>query len=187
MRRAVNFAAAHDLLTAVRGGGHSQSGQSGCNGGIVIDLSADTRRGGRPDRPGGARRGRCSARPARPRSARLWARNSRRHRGRHRSRGTHPGGRCWAHRPQVRADLRQPPGSGARDRGWPLAPGERAGESGSALGATGRRRQLRRRHDVRVSAPRSQPDRVRRDAQISICRCARGAPRLRGLHRRGAR
>jgi FAD/FMN-containing dehydrogenase len=39
VRRAVNFAAAHDLLTAVRGGGHSQSGQSGCNGGIVVDLS----------------------------------------------------------------------------------------------------------------------------------------------------
>jgi FAD/FMN-containing dehydrogenase len=39
VRRAVNFAAAHGLLTAVRGGGHSQSGQSGCNGGIVVDLS----------------------------------------------------------------------------------------------------------------------------------------------------
>src|ERR1700688_2176401 len=30
VRRAVNFAAAHGLLTAVRGGGHSVSGQSGC-------------------------------------------------------------------------------------------------------------------------------------------------------------
>ncbi|HLY52017.1 MAG TPA: FAD-binding protein, partial [Steroidobacteraceae bacterium] len=39
VRRAVNFAAAHGLLTAVRGGGHSFSGQSGCDGGLVVDLS----------------------------------------------------------------------------------------------------------------------------------------------------
>jgi FAD/FMN-containing dehydrogenase len=39
VRRAVNFAAAHGVLTAVRGGGHSVSGQSGCDGGLVIDVS----------------------------------------------------------------------------------------------------------------------------------------------------
>jgi FAD/FMN-containing dehydrogenase len=37
--QAVSFAGAHGMLTAVRGGGHSLSGQSGCDGGIVIDLS----------------------------------------------------------------------------------------------------------------------------------------------------
>jgi FAD/FMN-containing dehydrogenase len=39
VKRAVSFAAAHGLLTAVRGGGHSFGGQSGCDGGLVVDLS----------------------------------------------------------------------------------------------------------------------------------------------------
>ncbi|HEY3729813.1 MAG TPA: FAD-binding oxidoreductase [Steroidobacteraceae bacterium] len=38
-RLAVSFAATHGVLTAVRGGGHSLSGQSGCDGGLVVDLS----------------------------------------------------------------------------------------------------------------------------------------------------
>ena len=39
VKHAVGFAAAHSLLTAVRGGGHSFSGQSACDGGLMIDLS----------------------------------------------------------------------------------------------------------------------------------------------------
>jgi FAD/FMN-containing dehydrogenase len=37
--RAVEFSREHDLLVAVRGGGHSISGKSTCEGGIVIDTS----------------------------------------------------------------------------------------------------------------------------------------------------
>jgi FAD/FMN-containing dehydrogenase len=36
--KAVNFAREHDLLIAVRGGGHSMSGQSVCDGGMMIHL-----------------------------------------------------------------------------------------------------------------------------------------------------
>ncbi len=37
--RAVRFARAHELLVAVRGGGHSLSGQSVCDDGLMIDMS----------------------------------------------------------------------------------------------------------------------------------------------------
>src|SRR6185295_5685767 len=37
--QAVNFGRAHELLVSVRGGGHSISGQSVCEGGLMIDLA----------------------------------------------------------------------------------------------------------------------------------------------------
>src|SRR5918911_1314292 len=36
----VNFARTHDLLVAIRGGGHNVAGTGVCDGGLVIDLSA---------------------------------------------------------------------------------------------------------------------------------------------------
>ncbi|NNF28597.1 MAG: FAD-binding oxidoreductase [Gemmatimonadetes bacterium] len=56
VQRTVEFAAAHDLLTAVKCGGHSFSGKSTCDRGLLIDLS--TFRGVRVDRA--TRRGRIA-------------------------------------------------------------------------------------------------------------------------------
>ena len=39
VQQAVRFAVAHRLLTAVKGGGHSLSGQSCCDGGLLISVS----------------------------------------------------------------------------------------------------------------------------------------------------
>lgn len=40
VQQAVRFAREHNLLTAVRAGGHSYSGKSSCEGGLVIDLQS---------------------------------------------------------------------------------------------------------------------------------------------------
>jgi FAD/FMN-containing dehydrogenase len=42
VQTAVRFAAEHDLLVAVRGGGHNVAGTAGVDGGLVVDLSGMT-------------------------------------------------------------------------------------------------------------------------------------------------
>src|SRR6187455_2773837 len=55
---AVRFAREHDLLVAIRGGGHNVGGRALCDGGLVIDLSrmkgiyVDARRGRARVQPG---------------------------------------------------------------------------------------------------------------------------------------
>jgi hypothetical protein len=53
----VNFARDHDLVLAVRGGGHNVAGNAVCDGGIVVDLSlGDPRRSREANGPCGGRR-----------------------------------------------------------------------------------------------------------------------------------
>src|SRR3984885_3420723 len=47
VQQAVVFAREHQVLTAVRAGGHSYSGKSSCDGGLVVDLQS--MQGGRVD------------------------------------------------------------------------------------------------------------------------------------------
>ena len=68
--------------------------------------------------------------------------------------------------------------------GWPPGARQRDGERRPVLGAARRRRQLRRRHPLRVSAPSGRPERVERPRRLSVQRgevrarrSSRGSPR----------
>jgi FAD binding domain len=111
---AVDIARERELLVAVRGGGHSLSGLSTCDDGIVIDLSGLKSIAVDPQAQI-ARRWRCRVGRVRRGDAGPWAAHARRPRHDHRYCRVHARRRLRSDILQIRAGLRQP----ARGRGRP--------------------------------------------------------------------
>ena len=148
---AVNFGRDHDLLVAVRGGGHNGAGLGSCDGGIVIDLGHAQGHPRRPFVAHDSRRSRLHARRRGPCRACIRPRSSCGHRLDDGHRRSHARRRQRLPEPHVRAHDRQPAGSRRRARRRSARHGERARERGSVLGAARRRRQFRRRDELPVS------------------------------------
>ena len=158
VRHAVDFAREHQLLTAVRAGGHSLSGKSTCDGGLVIDLQQ--MQGVRVDPE--AKRAYLEAGSLLGQldheCTRIWPRDRGGHGVRHRRRGPHARRRIWPRRPEIRPRLRQRRCLRRRHGRWSLFARERRREHGSLLGPSRRRRQLRRRDGHRVPPASDEPD-----------------------------
>ena len=186
---AVAFARAQRLPASIRGGGHNVAGHAVCDGGVMIDLSA--MRGVRVD---------PERRRARVEGGALWRDVDRETQafalavpGRpdlgYRRRRPHPERRHRLAAQPSRPQHRQPRVGRGRHRGWARrARRHRRGRGcRSAVGAQGRRWQLRRRHGVRVRpAPRGPGADVLR-AAVSAQRGQRADPLLARLPRRQER
>ena len=106
--QAVDFAARHELLLAVRGGGHNIAGKATCDGGLLLDLSA--MRSVRVDRGEEDRAGRArgAAVGLRPRDAGVRPVDADGHQLDDRHGGADAGRRLRLAEPQARPHHRQP-------------------------------------------------------------------------------
>ena len=183
---AVNFGREHDLLVSVRGGAHSTPGYSTCDGGIVIDLQPMN--GVEVD---------PAAATARVQGGAKWADLD----GATQEHGLAvTGGRVSD---TGVGGLALGSGSGWLERPYgatceSLRSAEVVTADGSVvrasadenpdllLGPERRRRELRRRHRVRVRPAPGRPDRDGRDARVPAPAGARDHPRVPRLHGAGA-
>ena len=185
--QAVNFAREHRLLLAVKGGGHNIAGKAACDGGLMIDLSAMKSVRVDPAAQAGARRTGRAAVGLRPRDAGIRAVHAHRHQLDHRHGRAHAGRRLRLAEPQARPDHRQPDRRRRRARFRRVRAGQRDAERRPVLGGARRRRQLRRRHLVRVPVASARARGAGRADRLSARAGEAGVRGLSQVHRRGAR
>ena len=175
------------LPVAVRGGGHSFPGHSVCDGGIVIDLGPMKEITVDPEaRTAKAQAGAALGR-VRPRDPGVRARDHGRVRQPHRCRRSDAWRRHRLASPKAWADGRPASLRGVDHRRRRAREGERGREPRALLGCARRRRQLRGRQRVRVSASPRRPDRAR-GADLLADGGGAGPPAfLPGLDRRARR
>ena len=125
----VRFAREHEVLAAVRGGGHNVAGTAVCDDGLVIDLSLMKAIEVEATHRTGARPGRCALGRARSGDPSLRPSGSRRHGFGSRYCRTHVGRRKWLADRSLWGDLRQSSGGQHGYGGRPVGFGERCGQS----------------------------------------------------------